>query len=114
LQDSISTTGAKNRRAVGRDIDVRIERQIAAIPEARVDGEPRESARVPGVSVDSARLKHCAPRKYTGCQVNIIAGRATLRDGKTKLCAYVGKSVTSAAARLDHFLLWQGSTSMNA
>jgi hypothetical protein len=56
------------------------------------------------VSVESAWLKHCAPRKFTGRQVNIIAGRATLRDGKTKLYAYVGKRVPSAAARLDHFL----------
>jgi hypothetical protein len=112
LQDSISTTGAKNRiRAVGRDIDARIERQIAALPEVDADGETRESARVTAVSVDSAWLKHCAPRKFTGRQVNIIAGRATLVDGKTKLYAYVGKRVSSAAARLDHFLVRQGVNS---
>ena len=112
LQDSISTTGAKNRiRVVGRDIDAQIERQIAALPEAHAEGEARESARVTAVSVDSAWLKHCAPRKFTGRQVNIIAGRATLRDGKTKLYAYVGKKVPSAAARLDHFLARQGVNS---
>jgi hypothetical protein len=55
-----------------------------------------ESARVTGVSVDSAWLKHCARRRFTGRQVNIVAGRATLLSGKTKLYAYVGKQVPDA------------------
>jgi hypothetical protein len=102
LQESISTTGAKSRiRAIGCDIDARIERQIAALPEVHADEEGRESAHVTAVSVDSAWLKHCAPRKYRGRQINIIAVRATLSDGKTKLYAYVGKRVPNAAARLE-------------
>jgi hypothetical protein len=63
---------------------------------------------VTAVSVDSAWLKHCAPRNSRGRQVNIIAGRATLLGGRTKLYAYVGKQVRCPAARLDHFLLQQG------
>jgi hypothetical protein len=63
---------------------------------------------VTAVGVDSAWLKHCSLRRPHSRQVNIIAGRATLTSGHTKLYAYVGKQVTSAAARLDHFLAKQG------
>jgi hypothetical protein len=114
LQNSISTTGTKNRiRTVGREFDARIEREIAAVPKASPDGETCESARVTAVSVDSAWLKHCAPPRFTGRQVNIVAGRATLLDGKTRLHAYVGKQARCAAARLDHFLVKQVSGRMN-
>jgi hypothetical protein len=106
LQNSISTTGSKNRiRTAGREIDARIERGITAVPKPSPDGESCESARVTAVSVDSAWLKHSAPSRFAGRQVNIVAGRATLLDGKTKLYAYVGKQVRCAAARLDHFLV---------
>jgi hypothetical protein len=70
--------------------------------------EAIEATQVTAVSVDSAWLKHCAPPKCTGRQVNIVAGRATLLDGKSKLYAYVGKQVPDAATRLDHFLVKQG------
>jgi hypothetical protein len=109
LEHGISTTGTRNRiRTTGQDLDARIEREIAALPEASPAEEACESAQVTAISVDSAWLKHCAPPRSTGRQVNIVAGRATLRDGKTKLYAYVGKRVPCAAARLDHFLAQQG------
>jgi hypothetical protein len=109
LQNSISTTGTKNRvRTAGQELDARIEREIAALPRAEPVGDTCESTRVTAVSVDSAWLKHCAPPRFAGRQVNIVAGRATLLDGKTKLYAYVGKRVRCAATRLDHFLVKQG------
>ncbi|EIN01798.1 hypothetical protein WQE_07207 [Paraburkholderia hospita] len=40
--------------------------------------------------------------------MNIVAGRATFKDGPPKLYAYVHKEVTSAAARLDQFLSRNG------
>ena len=42
LQNSISTTGTKNRiRTVGRKFDARIEREIAAVPKAGPDDDLR-------------------------------------------------------------------------
>jgi len=93
---------------VGGEIDERIEREISVLCEALPAAESRESAQVTAVSVDSAWLKHCAPRIPRGRHVNIIAGRLTLVDGSTKLYAYVGNQVPSAASRLDHFLSKQG------
>jgi hypothetical protein len=109
LQNCVSTTGIKNRiRTVGGEIDARVEREISALCEACPAVGSREAAQVTAVSVDSAWLKHCAPRIPRGRQVNIIAGRATLAGGRTKLYAYVGNQVPSAASRLDHFLSKQG------
>jgi len=109
LQDAISTSSAKSRmRTAGRELDARIEREILAMPKSDTTKKAIEATQVTAVSVDSAWLKHSAPPKFTGRQVNIVAGRATLLGGKTKLYAYVGKQVRCAAARLDHFLVNQG------
>ncbi len=109
LQDAISTSRAKSRmRTIGRELDARIERAILAMPKADTTKEAIEATQVTAVSVDSAWLKHCVRTRFRGRQVNIVAGRATRADGTTKVVAYVGKRVVSAAARLDHFLAQQG------
>ena len=109
LQDAISTSSAKNRmRTAGRELDARIERAILAMPKAETTKKAIEATQVTAVSVDSAWLKHCVRTRFRGRQVNIAAGRATRADGTTKVVAYVGKRVVSAAARLDHFLVQQG------
>ena len=105
LQNGISASGARHRiRAISDEIDIRVEHDIASrLPIDEVK-QPGESVQVSAVSVDSAWLKHCRPRRGYGQQVNIAAGRATLVDGKTRVYAYVGKRVRSGATRLDHFL----------
>jgi sulfate adenylyltransferase subunit 1 (EFTu-like GTPase family) len=106
LQDTISASGTRYRiRATGDEIDSRIEEETARLGLCGVAEQPRESAQVTLVSVDSVWLKCCAPARGYAQQVNIAAGRATLADGRTRLYAYVGKQVDSAAARRDHFLL---------
>jgi len=88
IQNCFSTTGSKNRiRTAGREFDARIEREIAALPEPHPAGDTCGSAQVTAISIDSAWLKHCAPPKTRGRQVNIIAARATLLSGNTKLYA---------------------------
>jgi hypothetical protein len=111
LQECISATGAKTRiRVAGAELDTQIEREIAEMPKADIIANATESPEVSAVSVDSAWLKHCAPRKqkFMGRQVNIVAGRAMRADGTSQVVAYVGKRVASAAATLDHFLMRQG------
>jgi hypothetical protein len=78
------------------------------MPKADTTRDAIEATQVTAVSVDSAWLKHCVRTRFRGRQVNIVAGRATRADGTTKVVAYVGKRVVSAAARLDHFLVQQG------
>lgn len=68
----------------------------------------RESRQVTAVSVDSVWVRHCEPPKVCSHHVNIVTGRATLADGRSKVYGYVGKQVPSPASRLDHFLLGQG------
>jgi hypothetical protein len=109
VQNSISTSGTKNRiRSAGEALDIRIEEEIARLPTLSHAEQAQESAQVTVVSVDSAWLKHCVPSRGYGRQVNIAAGRATLADGRSRLYAYVGKQVSSGAARLDQFLVQSG------
>ena len=105
LETSISASGARHRiRTAGDEIDVRVEQEVARLPFLGDAEHPRESPQVTALSVDSAWLKHCQPSRAYGQQVTIAAGRATLANGTTRVCAYVGKRVQSSAGRLDHFL----------
>lgn len=63
------------------------------------------------VSVDSVWVKHCKPPKVCSHHVDIVTGRATLADGRSKVYGYVGKRVSSPASRLDHFFFGQGVNS---
>lgn len=112
LQQGISVAGTKNRvRVAGKALDARVEEEIVVNKErlkVEVAGKPRESTQVTAVSVDSAWLRHCERPKLCSRHVNIVAGRATLLGGRSKVYAYVGKQIPSGAARLDHFLLKQG------
>ncbi|TPQ43522.1 ISKra4 family transposase [Cupriavidus pinatubonensis] len=105
LEKGISFSGARNRiRTIGKQLDADIERDIAKLPHSVTDGRIRESKHVAAMSVDSAWLRHCDSQRGLGRHVNLIAGRATFADGPPKFYAYVHREVTSAAARLDHFL----------
>jgi hypothetical protein len=99
LEHSISTTGTRNRiRTTGQDLDARIEREIAALPEASPAEEACESAQVTAISVDSAWLKHCAPPRSTGRQVNIVAGRATLHTLAYPISGRLWRALSQGAA----------------
>jgi len=105
LEKGISFSGARNRiRTIGKQLDADIERDIAKLPHSVADGRIRESRHVAAMSVDSAWLRHCDSQRGLGRHVNLIAGRATFTDSPPKFYAYVHREVTSAAARLDHFL----------
>ena len=112
LQHGISTAGTKNRvRAAGKALDARVEQEIVVNKErlkVEVADKPRESTQVTAVSVDSAWLRHCEQPELCYRHVNMVAGRATLAGGLSKVYAYVGKQIPSGAARLDHFLLKHG------
>ena len=109
LDKGISFSGTRDRiRAVGKELDAEIERDVAKQPKAVADSLVRESGKVAAVSVDSAWVRHCDSVGGQGRHVNIVAGRATFVDGPPRLYAYVHKEVTSAAARLDQFLSRNG------
>ena len=105
IQNCISASGTRHRiRTTSDEIDIRVEHDSTRVSAMNETNQPKESNQVSAVSVDSAWLKHCRPRRGYGQQVNVAAGRATLADGKTRVYAYVGKQVRSGATRLDHFL----------
>ncbi|BCG04304.1 hypothetical protein PPGU19_088720 (plasmid) [Paraburkholderia sp. PGU19] len=109
LDKGISSSGIRDRILdLGNQLDADIERDIAQLPGCVADDQVRESSHVASVSVDSAWLRNCDFRTDASCHVNIVAGRATFKDGPPKLYAYVHKEVTSAAARLDQFLSRNG------
>ena len=60
------------------------------------------------MAVYSAWLRHCHPPRRQGRHVNLVAGRACLEGGETRLYAYVHNQVPSAATRLDRFLTCSG------
>jgi hypothetical protein len=107
LTDAISVSGTRNRvLAVGQDLHEQSERQIEELPRARRPGVA--SASVSVVAVDSVWLKHCENGRLQGRQLNVVAGRATLAEGGTRLYGYVTRQVASGAKRLDLFLSQQG------
>ena len=109
LDKAISFAGTRDRiRALGKQLDADIERDIAKLPKAVAGEHVRESGHVAAVSVDSAWLRHCDSVAGQGRHVNIVAGRATFTDDPPKVYAYVHKQVASAAARLDQFLSRNG------
>ncbi len=128
LDTGISYGDTRRRiRAVGKELDAEVERDIAARPKIVADDPIRESASVASVSVDSAWLNHRSPQsRQVACavalvrspwstpstaqdrQVNILTGRATFAGHAPRVYAYVHKEVPSAAARLDQFLSRSG------
>lgn len=109
LDKGISFSGTRNRiRAIGKQLDADIERDIAKLPPFDGGVQVRESSHVATVSVDSAWLRHCDSVRGLGRHVNLIAGRATFTDRPPKFYAYVHREVTSAVARLDQFLTRNG------
>ena len=105
LDNGISSSGIRDRILdLGKQLDAEIERDIAQLPRSVADETVRECSHVAAVSVDSAWLRNCDPGRDPGRHVNIVAGRATFTDSRSKLYSYVHKEVTSAAARLDQFL----------
>ncbi|MFP3645820.1 ISKra4 family transposase [Paraburkholderia sp. SIMBA_054] len=112
LDNGISSSGIRDRILdLGKQLDAEIERDIAQLPQSVADETVRECSHVAAVSVDSAWLRNCDPGRDPGRHVNIVAGRATFTDSRSKLYAYVHKEVTSAAARLDQFLSRYGVAS---
>ncbi len=108
IRDAISVTGVKRRvRAVGAELDRSIEtagRADSAITPPTATAPVQRNA----VAADSGWLKHYDPPRWQARHVNMVAGRAVLSNGKSRVCAYVTKQVPSAAARLDEFLAAQG------
>ena len=109
IADSVSVTGLRRRvRAVGSELDRAAEEVVTenkVCANADVQDVP---VPIHAVAVDSAWLKHCDPPRPQGRHVNLIAGRAMLGSGKTRLYAYVNNQVPSAAIRLDQFLAANG------
>lgn len=107
VDECISASGVRRRaRAVGAELD-----RQGAVMQTMAAAEPgRGSSRAPilSLAVDSAWLKHCDPPDRQGRHVNIIAGRAMLGSGTSRLYAYVNNQVPSAAMRLDRFLKENG------
>ena len=60
------------------------------------------------LAVDSGWLRHCDPLQHQARHVNLVAGRACVEGGKTRLYAYAHNQVPSAATRLDRFLTDSG------
>ena len=103
VDECISATGIRRRAlAVGTELD----RQDAGT-QTTADAQPGPAtvrAPILSLAVDSAWLRHCDPPDRQGRHVNIIAGRAMLGSGESRLYAYVNNQVPSAASRLDRFL----------
>ena len=104
--DTISVSGVKRRmRVVGAALE-KDDEQYAA--DAIDLGQSKEPAPLTALAVDSAWLRHCHPPRRQGRHVNLVAGRACLEGGETRLYAYVHNQVPSAATRLDRFLTCSG------
>ena len=114
-------------RAVGKALDAEVEREIACRPKTATAERVRQSSSVACVTVDSAWVSHhsspkireaarihaqihspCSRRPTQERHVNIVAGRATFDGRAPRVYAYVHRQVSSAAARLDHFLARSG------
>jgi hypothetical protein len=99
IAEAVSVSGIKRRvRAVGAELDVATE------PVRAVEPAAASSREVDALALDSAWLRHCDPPPRQGRHVNLVAGRACLNDGRTRVYAYVHNQVASAAGRLDQFL----------
>ena len=111
LDKGISFSGTRDRaHAVGKALDAEIERNIAQPPQALASESPQHADNVSCVSVDSAWLRCCEKSETQARHVNIVAGRATVDKRAPRVYAHVHKEVSSAAARLDHFLSRNGVT----